>query len=172
MPSYAQINESGICVARSELSGDVESADMIPVAADDYAMLGMRWNGGSWEAVAAAEDLRPMVVITGVTCSDAAAVIQPGDVTCPVGSVLTVEAELQDAANNLVPINAAFRMPLVARDGRERILLAQFADGAATIATTLSESGCWRISEDTINSGLPAAQQMRFGGLEIYVVQP
>lgn len=168
MNSYAQINEFGVCVACSELVEAVDAAHMIPIDQGDFSMLGRRWTGTTWEDM---EDPRPSVVITGVTCSDPNAAIQPRDVTCLVGSNLSVAVELRDAGGVAVSITTAFRMPLVARDGRERILLAQFVDGIAIISTILSESGCWRISEETINSGLPDTQQMRFDGLEIYVVQ-
>lgn len=134
--------------------------------------------GWSYDAIsqtfappAVAPDLRPRIVIVGVTSSDPAAAILPGDVTLAVGSTVTVAIELRDTADALLPLSAAFRMPLTARDGRERMVLATFDAGAAVISTTLAESGCWQITERAINSGLPEAQHMRFDGLQIFVIQ-
>lgn len=115
---------------------------------------------------------RPLIVITDIVCDDQNAAIQPGDVTCAAGSSVAVTAELRDpSGSGTLPVSAAFRMPLVARDGRERYLLAAFADGVATIATTLAESGCWQIEESTINRDLPDEQHMSFAGLRIFVLQ-
>lgn len=111
------------------------------------------------------------IVVTNVQTDSPQAIIRPGDVTVPVGTAVTVTAELRAPDGTVLPVDAAFRMLFVARDGRERILLAQFVQGVATIGTTVSDSGCWQISESTINRDLPPEQHMRFSGLSIYAVQ-
>lgn len=47
---YAQIDETGICVVVSRLSGTVTAGNMIAIA-DDINPLGQRWNGSEFEAV-------------------------------------------------------------------------------------------------------------------------
>lgn len=44
---YAQINESGICFAISELAGTVIADDMIPITAETDC-LGKKWRDGEW----------------------------------------------------------------------------------------------------------------------------
>ena len=46
---YAQINETGLCVGISDLSGPVSSPNMIPIA-DDENPLGMIREKGKWKA--------------------------------------------------------------------------------------------------------------------------
>lgn len=116
-------------------------------------------------------DLRPRLVVTNVITSYPGAQILPGDVTVPVGTSVSVTVELRGPDDVPIPLTAAFRMPFISRDGRERILLAQFAAGVATIGTTCGESGCWQVDESAINRDLTAGEQMRFEGLMIYVVQ-
>lgn len=48
---YAQIDATGICVAISDLSGEVIAANMIPLATNDSAIIGKRWTGAAWVAV-------------------------------------------------------------------------------------------------------------------------
>ena len=50
MPYYAQINESGICTAVSELSVEVDAPHMIELADMNRALLGQRWDGAQWTA--------------------------------------------------------------------------------------------------------------------------
>lgn len=45
---YAQIDENGVAVAVSELSGEVEQANMIRLDAGAGDVLGRRWSGGKW----------------------------------------------------------------------------------------------------------------------------
>mgnify|MGYP001371903855 CR=1 FL=1 len=49
MHTYAQINEDGICVAESQLSGPVEAQHMIPIPAADGSYLGKKWDGDEWQ---------------------------------------------------------------------------------------------------------------------------
>lgn len=48
---YAQINETGICVAVSQLAGKVEQENMIEIDNYDISLLGKRWDGEVWEDV-------------------------------------------------------------------------------------------------------------------------
>lgn len=48
---YAQINQAGICIALSDLSGEVVNANMIPLPAYDSSVIGKRWTGAAWVAV-------------------------------------------------------------------------------------------------------------------------
>lgn len=49
---YAQIDATGICVAVSDLAGEVNAAHMIEVA-DDAQPMGQKWTGKAWAAPAA-----------------------------------------------------------------------------------------------------------------------
>jgi hypothetical protein len=46
---YAQINEDGICIGVSDLSGEVNAAHMIPIGPDGNP-IGHTWTGGEWIA--------------------------------------------------------------------------------------------------------------------------
>lgn len=48
---YAQIDHSGICIAVSQLAGEVEAEHMIEIDSYDEKLLGKRWNGTAWEDV-------------------------------------------------------------------------------------------------------------------------
>lgn len=52
---YAQVDNNGICCAVSELSSAVNSWDLIPTSSLDASVIGKRWNGASWDAVAPAD---------------------------------------------------------------------------------------------------------------------
>ncbi|MFN3987574.1 MAG: hypothetical protein ACK4KV_18955 [Rhodocyclaceae bacterium] len=117
-------------------------------------------------------DLRPQVVVTGISSQEDIVVEDMRTVTCATETQLAVSVEIRDPITaTVLPVDQTFRLPFRARDGRERILLAVFTAGAATITTTVGESGCWQIREETINSGLPPEQHMQFAGLDIYVIQ-
>ena len=49
---YAQLNESGVCVGVSALSGPVEAANMIPLMEQEYSdgayYIGRPYIGGDW----------------------------------------------------------------------------------------------------------------------------
>jgi len=53
MFAYAQINEEGRAVGVSQLSGQVEAANMIALPAYDESVIGKRWTGAGWEAMPA-----------------------------------------------------------------------------------------------------------------------
>lgn len=111
------------------------------------------------------------LAITALTSSDPGAVIESGEVTCAAGATVSATVEIRTPEGVLIPVTVSFRMPIVARDGRERILLASFVDGVATVQAALPESGVWLITEAQINAGLPVENRMRFDGLVLYVVQ-
>lgn len=48
---YAQINEDNICIAVSQLSGLVDSPNMIKLNTYDLSILGRKYNNGVWEEV-------------------------------------------------------------------------------------------------------------------------
>lgn len=47
---YAQLNEDGICIGISQLSGIVEAEDMIPLTEEQLgeARIGRRYDNGVW----------------------------------------------------------------------------------------------------------------------------
>ena len=49
MYKYAQIDDSGIAIAVSMLSGPVNAANLIPLSSDEN-VVGMCWTGTVWEA--------------------------------------------------------------------------------------------------------------------------
>ncbi len=93
------------------------------------------------------------------------------DVTCPAGTVLTVHAELRDAAGAILQLTDSFRMPLRSRDGREKVLLAVMENGVVSINAPLRESGAWSVTEAMINESLPPDHQMGFDGFQVFVVE-
>ena len=117
----------------------------------------------------------PRMVITAIA-ADAAHAAQTvisaalDDVTCPVGTVLTVTAELRGHAG-VVPLTDTFRMPLRARDGREAMLVVDLVAGVAAITVPLRASGAWSVTEQSINESLPESAHMRFYGITAYVVE-
>ena len=48
---YAQIDESSICIAVSDLSGPVTAANMLRLETYDINLLGKKYNNGVWEEV-------------------------------------------------------------------------------------------------------------------------
>lgn len=53
MPFYAEIDESNICIGISDLSGKVQTENMLELEIDSYdiSLIGKRWNGKSWETL-------------------------------------------------------------------------------------------------------------------------
>lgn len=126
------------------------------------------------QVVAAPEQL-PELVVTAIEpdANHAAGthVRTLGDVTCPVGAVLHMRAELRSASGELLPLSDSFRMPIRSRDGRERVLLAVMADGVMQLDVPLRESGAWSATQASINEGLPPEQQMLFAGVTVYAYE-
>ena len=48
---YAQINDENICIAVSNLSGEVSADNLIPLEVFDATVLGKKWTGDGWEDV-------------------------------------------------------------------------------------------------------------------------
>lgn len=48
---YAQIDADNICFAESEVLGEIQQADMVPLTNEEPSPLGKRWTLGGWEAV-------------------------------------------------------------------------------------------------------------------------
>ena len=117
-------------------------------------------------------DQRPVLVIDSITASPETGVMISGvsEITCPAGTTFTAVARLTDGNGATLPVDAVFRMPVVARDGQEIVAMASFTAGVATISIPFGISGVWMVTEATINSTLPPEQQMRFAGITVYVV--
>lgn len=62
MPRYAQIDSNGLCVAVSDLSGEVEAPHMIPIGEGDF--LGKAWIDGEWVTPAPSAPAPPSARIT------------------------------------------------------------------------------------------------------------
>lgn len=112
--------------------------------------------------------LAPCIVLTSIAADSGHAsgtLIKPGlkDVTVPKGATLTVIAELRDSNGAKLPLSDSWRMPLRARDGREKVLLAAMVNGDIVITVPLPDSGCWEIRESVINESLPPDARLRFG---------
>ena len=118
---------------------------------------------------------RPELAITQITADaehQAGTVVHGmSEVTCPAGATLTFIAELRGPNGQVLPISDAFRMPIRSRDGREKVLIATMVEGVITILVPLRESGAWSVTEATVNEALPADRQMRFAGVQVYVVE-
>lgn len=110
----------------------------------------------------------PYIEIISVTADAdhaAATFVRPGlrDVTTPRGATLTVLAELRASNGAKLPLSDSWRMPLRARDGREKVLLAVMVNGDIAITVPVPDSGVWEISEAVINESLPPDARLRFG---------
>lgn len=53
MKRYAQIDAAGLCMAVSDLSGEVDAPHMIPVTGEPLAYLGKKWAANAWADVPA-----------------------------------------------------------------------------------------------------------------------
>lgn len=171
---YAQVDQNGIVVGVSELHGEVIADHMVKLVDYDESLIGKKWDGTAFTDPAAAA--RPTLVITTVVAdannsSSTAISADLIDVTCPVGTVLSVTAELRDGAGSVITITDSFRMPLLSRDGREKVLLATLNDGVAAITAPIRESGVWEVTEASINAGLPEAMRMNFAGIRVFGVE-
>lgn len=117
----------------------------------------------------------PRLVVTGITADPQWGISVSddfADVTVPAGAVLTITAELRAPdAETVLPVDATFRMPVRARDGREMVVLAGIQAGVATVDIPLRQSGSWSSTEALINSGLPHEQQMQFAGVTAFVLE-
>jgi hypothetical protein len=171
---YATL-ENGRCVGESMLSGPVEAPNMISIPHADGSFIGRLWDGSVWHDWTPPPDLRPRLIVTEITADPAwgMAVSQDlSDVTIPAGATMTITAELRHPiANDVLPLDGTFRMPIRARDGREIVVLVGMQQGIATADIPLKQSGAWSVDEETINSGLPLEQHMQFAGITAFVVE-
>lgn len=126
-----------------------------------------RWPGS--EASGAA---RPEVVITAIE-SQAAGLSHSADfsdVTVPVGTTVLFTAELR-MGPTLLALDDSFRMPIRSRDGRERVVLANMAQGLITFSLLFDASRVWEVTESVINADLPPERHMRFKGIRVFAVE-
>ncbi len=114
----------------------------------------------------------PKLVVTALSSEDPTALVAAdlSEVTCKSGATVSATIELRDGQESIVPIDESFRMPLRARDGRERILLVTLVGGIAQVEAVIAESGLWQVAEAAINESLPSDKYMVFDGLSIYTV--
>lgn len=111
--------------------------------------------------------VNPEIIVTAISSNDSDNIINGlSEITCKSGSTINVTAEIKKDGD-IVPLTDSFKMPLIASDGRERIVLAKFINGIANISSTLSEAGFWAITEEAINKGFAEEDQFAFKGLKI-----
>lgn len=169
---YAELDHAGR--VKAIVNAEIENGISIPDGVDPLSVLGCLYADGVFVAPLPPA-ARPNLVVTGIRADDAhmekTVVSQPiDDVTCPVGTVLTVTAELRSPADvSVIPLSGNFRMPLRARDGREEVLLASMMCGLVKIVVPMDQSGVWKVTEQTINEGLPETMHMAFAGLTLFV---
>ena len=134
---------------------------------------------GKWlfdsEIITPAEDIRPEIVVTSLVVSEVHAPYSMveadlSSVTLPVGATLTVTCEVRMGAT-LVPVNEAFRMPLISTDGRERVILVRFVDGVAVFSPVMNDSRIYYVNEEMVNRELPEEAKMKFKGFKVYAVE-
>lgn len=117
----------------------------------------------------------PELVITAISADaehEASTLVQSvGEVTCAAGATLTFTAELRGADGQPLPVSDVFRLPIRARDGREKVLLATMVDGVVTITAPMRESGVWSATAAGVNEALPDAAKMSFAGATVYVCE-
>ena len=56
---YAQINDENICIAVSNLSGEVSADNLIPLEVFDASILSKKWTGDGWEDVPQPQPVEP-----------------------------------------------------------------------------------------------------------------
>lgn len=113
------------------------------------------------------------LILTSLTCEAPQAIVNEaaGEATIPKASKITARGEVRiNGAVIAEAFTGAFRLPIIASDGRERIILATITKGLMEAHWTPSESGKWRITEAGINSALPADRQMTWRDLTVYVL--
>jgi hypothetical protein len=172
---YAQLDENGLCIGESCLSGVVDAPHLVSIPHADGSYIGRVWDGAAWHDWVPPPDLRPRLIVTAITADPAwgMAVSQDlSEVTVPAGSMVTISAELRHpVTDDVLPLDGTFRMPITARDGREIIALVGVQQGVVTVDIPLKSSGAWSADERTINSGLPPEQRMQFAGVTAFVVE-
>lgn len=130
------------------------------------------WGGQGWVLPAEPAPVGA-VVVTAMAVDAAHAVttgieLPKGEVTTRRGAILEADVEIQ-AGGQVLPVTRVFRMPIIASDGREEILLAPFVAGKAKLQIPCDASGIWRVTEAAINRDLGATERLTFAGFTIYV---
>lgn len=120
-----------------------------------------------WSPIVSDDRLR--IAVTSLVCDQPNSLVSGNEVTCLEDAIITATVELHYPNDTLVPLTMTFRMPVVARDGREIIVLAPFIDGVATISATFRASGVWQVTEAAINADIPPEMAMAFDGLAFFV---
>lgn len=59
MMRYAQIDDNGVCISDSTLSGVIDAPNMIPLADSDPSRVAMRWTSSGWEVVPEPQGTKP-----------------------------------------------------------------------------------------------------------------
>lgn len=125
-----------------------------------------------WPGSEVPEAARPEVVITAIE-SQAAGLSHSADfsdATVPVGATVLFTAELR-MGTTLLALDDSFRMPIRSRDGRERVVLANMAQGLITFSLLFDASRVWEVTEGVINADLPPERHMRFKGIRVFAVE-
>ena len=169
MYDYAQLNNDNIVVAVSRLSGLIEASNMILINTTDENLIGKKWTGSKFTDVDAAKYPVSLVINTIAADQNMDHNDELTEVTCKVGTRVTVSAAIQTAGGQVVPITDKFRMPIRSRDGKEDLWLVNVTNGQAEMILTMDTSGIWQVIEDSINEALPVEKQMGFAGITIYV---
>ena len=109
-------------------------------------------------------------VVTALSTNDPTAIIKENltGVLCKEGSTVSITIEAQ-ADGALIPLTDYFRTPIVASDGREQIILTQFANGICQAEYKVPESGFWSITQANINKNTDNSIIFLFKGLNIDV---
>ena len=154
--------------------------DWDAVVQTNSAGIGWSWSAADGFTPPAVETpepvVRPAVVITGITVdadNAARAVIAPdfSSMKLPVGSIVTIDVELQYQGQRVPGFGEEFAMPMRSTDGMMRYINIKFADGRATFAAAMNDSKRWETTPELINSGLPVAAHMDFAGIVITAVE-
>ncbi len=111
----------------------------------------------------------PELVIISVTGAiyDAA----KHEITTTEGTAITVNTEIHVGGVIYTPFTGTFRVPVVATDGREKVVLANVVSGAAAITWTPKDSGIWEITQARINRDIPEVQHLSFADIKLFVLE-
>lgn len=116
----------------------------------------------------------PVLIVTKVDSdnpADTTVDLSAGEITCPMGTTLTITAELRQGSD-IVPIDGSFNMPTQQEGGRKGMLKAILAAGIASVRapfTGPSDDGRWTVDQTAINSGLAPEKHMAFAGVAVNV---
>lgn len=137
---------------------NITNPDVEPVSGD---MVRYEYDNGMTETKAyypliESVDNRTMkLVITSLNSDDPQQLVDNNEITCSVGSIITVNVEIHSITDDsLIEISPSFRLPILGPNGMIYTLVS-FSSGIATVSTTLSLSGRWVVDEFNINAGIP-----------------